>query len=57
MAASSPSASPSPDLYEDARRGELEVLNRKYAELMDGLHRAEALWVEAQEKLEAAEVA
>ena len=44
-----------PALYEDARKGELETWNRKYAEVMDGLHRAEALWETALEKLEAAE--
>ena len=44
-------------LYEDARRGELETWNRKYAEIMDGLHRAEELWLTAQERLEAAEAA
>jgi ATP-binding cassette subfamily F protein 3 len=44
-----------PALYEDGRKGELETWNRKYAEVMDGLHRAEALWEAAAEKLEAAE--
>ncbi|MEO0484357.1 MAG: ABC-F family ATP-binding cassette domain-containing protein [Pseudomonadota bacterium] len=44
-----------PLLYEDAQAGELEVWNKKYAEIMDGLARAEALWMAAQEKLEAAE--
>jgi ATP-binding cassette subfamily F protein 3 len=44
-----------PALYEPDRKGELETWNRKYAEVMDGLHRAEALWLDAQEKLEAAE--
>ncbi len=43
-----------PTLYETARAGELETWNRKYAEVMDGLDRAEALWLAAQEKLEAA---
>jgi ATP-binding cassette subfamily F protein 3 len=43
-----------PALYEDARKGELETWNRKYAEVMDALDRAEALWLAAQEKLEAA---
>ena len=43
-----------PELYEDARVGELETWNRKYAEVMEGLDRAEALWVAAQEKLDAA---
>ncbi|EYD74109.1 ABC transporter ATP-binding protein uup [Rubellimicrobium mesophilum DSM 19309] len=46
-----------PELYEDARKGELETWNRKYAEVMDGLHRAEALWMQAQEKLDEAEAA
>jgi ATP-binding cassette subfamily F protein 3 len=44
-----------PALYEDARIGELETWNRKYAEVMDGLERAEALWMGALEKLEEAE--
>ena len=44
-----------PSLYEDFRTGELETWNRKYAEVMDGLDRAEALWMAAQEKLDAAE--
>ena len=43
-----------PGLYDDARRGELETWNRKYAEVMDGIDRAEALWLAAQERLEAA---
>ncbi|THH38449.1 ABC transporter ATP-binding protein [Aliishimia ponticola] len=44
-----------PALYEDSRVGELETWNRKYAEIMDGLNRAETLWMNAQEKLEAAQ--
>ncbi len=43
-----------PALYEDAKTGELEIWNKKYAEVMDALHRAEALWMGAQEKLEKA---
>ncbi len=43
------------DLYEDARKGELATWNAKYAELMQALDRAEAMWLTAQEKLEAAE--
>jgi ATP-binding cassette subfamily F protein 3 len=43
-----------PDLYEDARKGELETWNRKYAELMEALDKAEALWMAAQERLELA---
>jgi len=42
-------------LYDEARRGELEVWNRKYAEVMDALDRAESLWIAAGEKLDAAE--
>jgi ATP-binding cassette, subfamily F, member 3 len=43
-----------PALYEDGRKGELETWNRKYAEVMDALDRAEALWLAAQEKLDSA---
>ncbi len=43
-----------PALYEAARIGELETWNKKYAEVMDGLDRAEAMWLTAQEKLEKA---
>ncbi|MEM6303113.1 MAG: ABC-F family ATP-binding cassette domain-containing protein [Pseudomonadota bacterium] len=45
-----------PALYEDAKAGELEVWNRKYAEVMDALERAETIWMTAQEKLDAATV-
>ncbi|MFK7875297.1 MAG: ABC-F family ATP-binding cassette domain-containing protein [Paracoccaceae bacterium] len=44
-----------PALYEDSRIGELETWNRKYAEVMNGLERAESLWMDAQAKLEKAE--
>jgi ATP-binding cassette, subfamily F, member 3 len=43
-----------PALYEDARKGELATWNGKYAEVMQALDKAEALWLDAQEKLEAA---
>ena len=43
-----------PDLYETARIGELETWNKKYAEVMAGLDRAEAMWLAAQERLEKA---
>jgi ATP-binding cassette subfamily F protein 3 len=43
-----------PELYEDARKGELETWNRKYAEVMEALDRAAAMWMTAQERLEAA---
>ncbi|WP_040609562.1 ABC-F family ATP-binding cassette domain-containing protein [Pseudooceanicola batsensis] len=44
-----------PALYADDKVGELEVWNRKYAEVREATERAEALWMAAQEKLEAAE--
>ncbi|MEJ6402187.1 ABC-F family ATP-binding cassette domain-containing protein [Yoonia sp. 2307UL14-13] len=44
-----------PALYEDGKAGELETWNKKYAEVMDGLERAEGLWMAALEKLEKAE--
>ena len=43
-----------PALYEAARAGELDTWNKKYAEVMDALDRAEAMWLASQEKLEAA---
>ena len=43
-----------PELYEAARTGELDTWNRKYAEVMEALDRAEAMWLAAQEKFEAA---
>ncbi|MEM8537990.1 MAG: ABC transporter ATP-binding protein, partial [Pseudomonadota bacterium] len=46
-----------PALYEDSKAGELDTWNRKYAEVMEGLDRAEALWMAALEKLEKAESA
>ena len=42
-----------PELYE--RPEEAVIWQKKYAEVMDGLDRAEALWMAAAEKLEAAE--
>lgn len=44
-----------PALYEKSRGTEVEVWQKKYAEVMEGLDRAEALWLAAQEKLEAAQ--
>ncbi|MBC7139726.1 MAG: ABC-F family ATP-binding cassette domain-containing protein [Defluviimonas sp.] len=44
-----------PALYEKGRGGEVETWQKKYAEVMDGLDRAEALWLKAQERLDAAE--
>ncbi len=43
-----------PELYEPTRIGELETWNKKYGEVMEALDRAEAMWLAAQEKLEAA---
>jgi ATP-binding cassette subfamily F protein 3 len=43
-----------PALYEDARKGELATWNAKYAEVMQALDKAEAMWLIAQEKLEQA---
>ncbi len=43
-----------PALYENDKVGELEVWNKKYAEVMNALERAETLWMSAQEKLEKA---
>jgi ATP-binding cassette subfamily F protein 3 len=44
-----------PELYEDTRVGELTTWQKKYAEVMEGLDRAEAMWVAAAERLEQAE--
>ena len=41
-----------PQLYEAAKNGELAVWNKKYAEVMEALQRAETLWMTALEKLE-----
>lgn len=43
-----------PDLYDEDRNDELEVWQKKYGEVMDGLNRAEAMWMAAAEKLEKA---
>ena len=44
-----------PALYEDGKAGELEVWNKKYAEVREAMAKAEGLWMGALEKLEAAE--
>ncbi|TNF18755.1 MAG: ABC-F family ATP-binding cassette domain-containing protein [Rhodobacteraceae bacterium] len=44
-----------PAIYDAAKTAELAEWNRKFAEVEDGLARAEALWMAALEKLEAAE--
>jgi ATP-binding cassette, subfamily F, member 3 len=46
-----------PTLYDDDKINDLETWNRKFAEVVDAMDRAEALWVAAQEKLDAAETA
>lgn len=44
-----------PTLYEDSKLGEMEVWQKKYAEVRDAQDRAEDLWMKALEKLEQAE--
>ncbi|KPQ06477.1 MAG: ATP-binding cassette, subfamily F, member 3 [Rhodobacteraceae bacterium HLUCCA12] len=44
-----------PDIYDDSRKGDLAVWNKKYAEVMDGLDRAESLWMKAAQTLEKSE--
>ena len=44
-----------PTLYEQERIGELEVWNKKYAEVSEAIDRAETLWMQAEEKLETAQ--
>ncbi len=44
-----------PTLYDTARAGDLDLWQRKFAEVEEGLARAEALWMAAVEDLEAAE--
>ncbi|MGY6705084.1 ABC-F family ATP-binding cassette domain-containing protein [Roseinatronobacter sp.] len=43
------------ELYEQGREGDLGVWQRKYAEVMDALDRAETMWVAAQEALDGAQ--
>lgn len=43
-----------PELYAPGRGAEAATWQKKYAEVMEGLDRAEALWLKAQEKLETA---
>ncbi|WP_422029023.1 ABC-F family ATP-binding cassette domain-containing protein [Roseovarius sp.] len=44
-----------PELYDETRAGDMAEWQKKYAEVMNGLDRAEALWMTALEKLERAE--
>jgi len=43
-----------PVLYEDARAADMDAWQKKYAEVMNGLDRAETLWLAALERLETA---
>ena len=43
-----------PDLYVSAAPGKFETLQKKRAEIVDGLEKAEAMWLDAQERLEKA---
>ena len=43
-----------PALYESDKVSDLEVWNKKYAEVTEAIERAESLWLDAQEKLELA---
>ncbi|MDE0983132.1 MAG: ABC-F family ATP-binding cassette domain-containing protein [Yoonia sp.] len=44
-----------PALYEDGKAGELATWNAKYAEVMNALERAEAIWMQSLERLERAQ--
>ncbi|WP_109312142.1 ABC-F family ATP-binding cassette domain-containing protein [Ruegeria sp. AU67] len=44
-----------PALYEDDRKNDLATWNRKFAEVVEAMQKAEALWVVAAERLEKAE--
>lgn len=44
-----------PTIYSNAKANDMEAWQRKYAEVMEGLDRAEALWLAALERLDAAE--
>ncbi|SLN16266.1 putative ABC transporter ATP-binding protein YheS [Roseovarius albus] len=44
-----------PAMYDDAKANDAAQLQKKYSEVMDGLDRAETLWMAALERLEEAE--
>ena len=44
-----------PELYSDKNIADLEVWNKKFAEVEEAISRAETLWVNAQERLDASE--
>ncbi|QDC10140.1 ABC-F family ATP-binding cassette domain-containing protein [Oceanicola sp. D3] len=43
------------ELYDESRKNELATWNAKYAEVMQALERAEAIWLSVSEKLETAQ--
>jgi ATP-binding cassette subfamily F protein 3 len=44
-----------PTLYDGSKTGDIAVWQKKHAEVVEALDRAEGLWMEALEKLETAE--
>ena len=44
-----------PAIYEEANAAKRDVYQKKYAEVMEAMDRAETMWLKAQEKLEKAE--
>ena len=44
-----------PALYDEAKKADLAIWTAKFAELEQAESKAEAMWLEAQEKLDAAE--
>jgi ATP-binding cassette subfamily F protein 3 len=44
-----------PDLYSDKNITNLELWNKKFAEVEEAITRAETLWISAQENLDTAE--
>ena len=44
----------SPDMYKDENLRDMEKWRRKYTEVVEGIGRAESLWISAQERLEKA---
>ncbi|GFE64060.1 ABC-F family ATP-binding cassette domain-containing protein [Litoreibacter roseus] len=44
-----------PKIYEEENAAKRETYQKKYAEVMEGIDRAEALWLKAQDRLERAE--
>ncbi|MEM7470957.1 MAG: ABC-F family ATP-binding cassette domain-containing protein [Pseudomonadota bacterium] len=44
-----------PAIYEDANAAKRDVYQKKYAEVMDAMDRAESMWLKAQDRLEKAQ--